>query len=193
MTPLLVAPAGVAVTSPSLSPDGRTLYYQKWQDAKFGYVARNLETGEERSFTSAREAVGTNVAFSPDGQQVAVKVGGSLQVMAPDGSGAREIFRCPEGRPGCVLGGTSLAWAPDGKSLYAVARSDNNAGAQLVRIRLDGGPPESLAVSSGGIASISVHPDGRRLMYTETRQQSEIWALENIGAVSGDPAAVAVR
>lgn len=187
VTPLLLAPDGVFIRRPSLSPDGRMLYYHKWQDGKFGYVVRNLESGQEQPFTTSKLFGGSYVTFSPDGREVAISVDGSLKVMAPDETGAREIYRCPD-RYFCIGSsrGRGLSWAPDGKSLYAVASIGKGAGMQVVRISLDGEQPEVIAASAREIQSISLHPDGRQLVYTEYRFIGEIWVLENIGTVKVD-------
>ena len=51
---------------------------------------------------------------------------------------------------------------------------------QVWRIPVDGGAPQKWEQPWKGLASLRVHPDGKRVVYNMYQPGSEIWAMENL-------------
>lgn len=108
-------------------------------------------------------------AISPDGQTVAyVRMDNgtatephreSLWTMPAAGGAARRLPLEGDLRP------TSLAWSPDGATLYFTA--DENGRAPVFGLDLATGQRRRLAVD-GAYSSVQVHPDGHRLIAVRT-------------------------
>ena len=101
---------------------------------------------------------------SPDGRLVAFVVNeldavadtarSSIWVVPADGGPARRLAQGSEPR-----------WSPDGRGLAFV--SDRGGGAQVWRLRLDGGEAECLTAVVGGVSGPPVwSPDGARIAFT---------------------------
>ena len=73
---------------------------------------------------------------------------------------------------------------PHDKWLLVSVRTRSDAGLSSSIIRLvldDGAPPIKTGLSGGNIIYPSVHPDGKRLLYTEwASKPGQLWALENV-------------
>ena len=129
---------------------------------------------------------GGGFRLSPDGQWITTRGG---QISQRDGS-ATEI------RVHRIVGGDSdvllttdesdpfgaYTWAPDGTALF-VAKKEPQAGESMWRlwvVPVDGSDPVATElVYSGG--RFSVHPDGKRIVYTAGTTSSQLWAVHNLG------------
>jgi hypothetical protein len=45
---------------------------------------------------------------------------------------------------------------------------------------ITGGAPEATGVALGGLRDISIHPDGRHLVFNAGYQRIEPWVMENV-------------
>jgi Tol biopolymer transport system component len=141
-------------------------------------VRINMETGQENSVCRARPMVW---AVSPDGRYVAC--GGysdSLQVVAPDGSGARDL----------VKGGmfSAMAWTPDGRNLiYTTVERGALTSAKYWVVPFGGGEPRRLTVPLDRLGLISIHPSGRRIAITSAGTWTELWVLQNLNTLHSRP------
>lgn len=100
-------------------------------------------------------------AWAPDGTRIAVVKSGwetsppGLYTIQPDGSDLRAVLIDSDVR--------TPAWSPDATSLLAIVGTD------VLRMPLDGSPPQRLT-SRGSFSRIDVHPtDGRILAYFDPR------------------------
>lgn len=114
--------------------------------------------------------------LSPDGRWIAFgardEASGRLQLLPLAGQAPREIS----------AGGFThlefVAWAPDGKALFATGWASN--GAPLLRVSLDG---ETQLLYKGGyyVENPVPSPDGRYLAFGEVTLESNAWVIENLG------------
>jgi TolB protein len=100
------------------SPDGKRIAFavidtspgDRTDDAKAGLWVVNADGSNPRQV--ARNAVGSNPAWSPDGRRIAFRrFYSDLYVVNADGSGLRRLTRHAENVP------RSFAWSPDGRTI----------------------------------------------------------------------------
>jgi Tol biopolymer transport system component/DNA-binding winged helix-turn-helix (wHTH) protein len=169
---LEVEPGGKSIGRKAVwSPDGRALIVsaRPERNAPRQLLMFSLDSREKRPLTSPRGPWGDeDPVFSPDGRWLAF-VRGFVQLIVAraDGSDERVLSTAP--------GIRGLAWTVDGKNIvYASFRSSGN---NLWRIPLSGGAPEMIGGVSGGVAFPTFSPDGRKLVYSESRVNANVWAL----------------
>lgn len=170
------------------SPDGKVIYGRR-NKADRSIVARDVNTGQEKELSSipspTRELF---LGVSPNGRQVAFAWRDSkentstLKVMPATGGEPRELFKLQE--PQQI---SALAWTPDSDYIiYAISTAGDKPWTEtkfeLWRIAADGGEPHDLGLTMGGVRahSLSVHPDGRRIVFTAgTPRRPEVWVLRD--------------
>ncbi|MEX2188993.1 MAG: beta-propeller fold lactonase family protein [Pirellulales bacterium] len=179
---LALGGAGLAGASAiAISPDGRSLYVAASGDKALVTLARNVSTGQlshiETLLDDTSRAGGLDgasaVAVSPDGRHVVVAGGfdDALAVFARNATTGRLEFRdlVANGAAGTpsLDGPQSLAFTPDGQSLFVAAiNSDaitafhrDAASGQLTPVLvLDGGIGPSPGLD--GVRSLAILPDG---------------------------------
>lgn len=170
---------------PTLSADGRRLYYAKRHPNPTAYsiVEHNLDSGEERVILQPQPGFAQTVILSPDGRHVAFSSSNALYVISTGGGDTRELYRVPERQWIAQIGG--LAWTPDGRQLVFVTMQSTGDSdrSQLWRIATDGGEPEKLDVSMEHLLGVRVHPDGRRVAFSAGQSRTELWVMENLRSV----------
>jgi Tol biopolymer transport system component/DNA-binding winged helix-turn-helix (wHTH) protein len=162
------------------SPDGKYLVYR---EARPGQLSWNLsllaiENPEDRralTSPSGPNAMEYFPRFSPDGLNVAfVRASGpgsgdNIYVVGTAGGEPRRLTFDDAGIDG-------LDWTPDGA--YVVFSSNRQGTYRLWKVRASGGEPEPLAVGQGGASGPSLSRDGRRLAYTQSSGDTNIWRYE---------------
>jgi Tol biopolymer transport system component len=144
---------------------------------------------EQRVFPAPKGQNVSGMALSPDGRTLSLIVnlddyGRALLVMPSEGGTPRQIleFRQPTG------GSVASVWAPDGRSILYVVRSDEETGHQsfeLRSVRIDGAPapPDVIYKWAGQFFWLGFHPNGRQLAFTgrtTSSASSEVWVMENL-------------
>ena len=131
-------------------------------------------------------------SLSPDGQRIAT-TGGPKD---PSGNQRTEIRLHP------ALGGDAevllttdeserfgrwITWTPDGTALL-VLKQDAQAGEYLWRlwvVSIDGAEPVATELvyepANAGATRLDIHPDGKRIVYSEGGYFNQIWAVHNLG------------
>jgi hypothetical protein len=160
------------IVAPAWSPDGNSIAglmqrERPWQPAIVGVgadMAPRVIPGNVVCLTP--------VEWSPVGDWLACEARDGVQLFSPDGSARRTLP---------VVNSTALAFARDGKTLYAAGRTF------LKGIDVAAGTVRDIAqyasgwtISGGGAyqTRISLSPDGRSLAASEVTSRSDIWLLE---------------
>lgn len=177
--------SGPAATHPSLSPDGRTIFYiDRAEGATNRIVRLNLES---RAETELASGVITAVALSPDGGQLAFLRGVAespsrdvqLVVMPANGGDGRVVHQASNWYDGSRFG--SLGWSNDGRFILFVEPSGESSTSTLWRVPASGGPAQKTGISATGRIKVPAEvPGGGRLTYSVVEEGSaELWVLEN--------------
>ncbi len=159
------------------SPDGRYLAYSDRVSPQggVGIFMLSIESPDETralTFLGDPDAYDTLIRLSPDGERVAFT----------RHSGAQDIYIVPlkGGEPHRVTFDNAwicgLDWTPDGA--YIVFSSNRVGGNRFWKVRASGGEPESLPVGQEGAFSPSLSRDGRRLAYTYSARDVNIWQYD---------------
>jgi Tol biopolymer transport system component len=175
-----------------ISPDGRTLYLNRWTTGAGNreivhLIVRDMETGQEREL---RNGEGAGVfALSHDGKQLAVAHPDGkdlvIDVLPAAGGPKREVYR--------VQGfqGADIWWTPDGRYLIFVPWDKFPKSKAYMRVPVEGGEAQPIGISASqdeqvqfprSFGAVRVHPNGRQLVYTARgigNEGSGDWALEN--------------
>lgn len=170
-----------AIGQPTWSPNGDKIYYIYAQD--FDKPSRlmqyDLKTGQEKELV--RENSWPNCpALSPNGQWLTFQaidtvVGRSLNILPADGGPLQRIMTFEGG----VEWAYAIDWMPDGKSfLYIKGFPWTPERRELWHVSIDDKSPRKIGEFEG-MARLSVHPDGRQIVFSALKRQAEIWAMEN--------------
>ena len=146
------------IMSPAWSPDGRRLAYVSFEGHKSTVFVQTVRTGN-RIKVSSRTGINGAPAFSPDGRNLVLTLGGAdgnLDIHVMDLS-TRDVRRLTTSRAIDTEG----SWSPDGKQIYFT--SDRSGGPQVYRIDASGGAPERITFEGSYNARPRLSPDGEKL------------------------------
>ena len=179
----LVPPIRFDVLQVSWSPDGAWLAVSDKGSPQEPFTIFMLarDSGEKRRLTTPPADVTGDLspAVSPDGKTIAYR--------HFESGGVSEIYLLP------VAGGeprrltfsdvvkSSPAWTPDGRDILFLSESSNSVG--LWRMPAAGGTPERVDAIGQAVTSFAISPQGNRLAWTQTINDSNIWQVE----LSGTP------
>jgi Tol biopolymer transport system component/serine/threonine protein kinase len=204
---------------PSLSPDGKSLFYvsgYKGKDKPGRILRRDLETGVEQELRQTTDKGVLTMLFplSPDGQHLPFLEGGALKLMSTLG-GEPQVLVKSSGPLAALMKGEGLilpvVWTPDGRylvyqkihpqmfSLLAKKVVGSPPGpadvkSDLWRVPAAGGGPQKLTDGLPTMGGLSIHPDGRQIAFAGHSRQTdknEAWILENFLPPLKDSAAAA--
>jgi Tol biopolymer transport system component len=194
---IFATPESPALSFPTWSLDGRTLYY--WnrvnEDMEHVFVARNMASGAERELV--RRAFLGALMLSPDGRFLVTetadrKTNERVILLVPtDGGAARDLMRIPSGVTGNDLSrvnrGARLApafWAPDGQSVIARQQREPEGPSELWQVPINTEPARKLpSVLQANVFAFRISPDGRRVAYrvkeSEPTLPKQLWKFEH--------------
>ncbi|MEE9501303.1 MAG: hypothetical protein V3V48_04465, partial [Candidatus Aminicenantaceae bacterium] len=179
---------------PSISPDGKAVYYSSvtWSNNLYRIMRKELDTGEEKVLNKTlRPRRKFAPALSPDGRKIVFQlIEGEtssassnldiLQIMPIDGGPPVEVMREQVPRGNNISSGSGLAWTPDGSHIIFSRRNgDKNRTMDLWILPSTGGKPKKLGLNVIGIQYICIHPDGKQIGFIAGKSIDEIWMLEN--------------
>jgi Tol biopolymer transport system component/DNA-binding winged helix-turn-helix (wHTH) protein len=161
------------------SPDGKYLAIpdkSSTSDPLSVYLL-SIETGERRKITSPPAGVigDYNPAFSPDGKWLAFARSprwstDDLYIMPLAGGEPKRLTF-----DNMTING--LAWTPDSREIVFDSRRGGSS-RHLWRVAIAGGTPERVDTVGADVLSPAISPQGRRLAYTQTLDDINIWRIE---------------
>jgi Tol biopolymer transport system component len=180
---------GVQFFHASISPESNKFYYIKnyWSEKLSLVICRDIVTGEENEV--CRKEGGkirfTGISVSPNGKRIALRMSlgdtpapSSLSIVPAEGGELVELARIENP---FWLSGT--AWVPDSRSLlFTKMTRVPNPGLreeELYLISAEGGEPESLGVIGTGVGSLSIHPEGKQIIFERNEYKVDVWSMEN--------------
>jgi Tol biopolymer transport system component len=184
---------------PEMSPDGRTLFFDR-VDPKSGTMrltARDLETGREKElFQTESPAQISGADLSPDGRRFVLSVlpsrtrsqGPVLKILSTAGGQARELIHFDASER---LRAVGVTWMPDSQNVIFWKWFQGDRELELWRVSAEGGTPEKLWIPKDrgiGPGHMRIHPDGQRVAFQGRSTTRGVWVLENFlpATVAGD-------
>ena len=173
----------------SLSPDGKVVTYKTYEAGQVTKLARyNVDTREQEVLLERKPPVYIS-AFSvlPRTGQIAVAFqetdkNSVLGLLDPSSGQFRPIHETARGD--YIPANNSVAWMPDGKSLFFVTAPGRTQGTpmSLFRIPVTGGQPEKL-FEADTIFQVRVHPSGTQVAIETRSFKMETRAVEILPAL----------
>jgi Tol biopolymer transport system component len=176
-------PTETEVIDPSQnwSPDGKAIFYKVRSLEKieeFIIRRKDLAAGEEKDIHRGLHT--RDMKISPDGTRFVYRrtdrpaksyVLGILDIRSDK---ELELWRVPEAdSPGIP----DPQWTPDGR--HVLVAKNLKQGSELWRFPAAGGPGEKLHFFPEETGVFVMHPSGKRMAFTQSRTNYELWVLEN--------------
>jgi len=146
-----------------VSPDGRSLIFDRSDDAGHGIVLLDLESGAERWLVhTAEDYFLGGGRFAPDGESV---------IYASEEPGSRRVYRMwladrrVEPLAGLPAGATDAIFSPDGRSVAAAVWRESGSAVQVTDLAT--GTTRTVIDSSGHLYGMSWSSDGQRLFFND--------------------------
>ena len=166
------------------TPDGSAIYYKlRSVETSNLYLIRrkDLATGEEKDFIPEIGFHTMKMKISSDGNKMVYsrvdKPSKSVLIAILDLQTKKEVVlkRTPDGPYSTWI--LFPSWSPDDKNvLVSIATTLNS---ELWRLPTAGGQGEKLDTFNGYCPLFVLHPDGKRMVYSQTITSNELWVLEN--------------
>ncbi|MCJ7555276.1 MAG: tetratricopeptide repeat protein [Ignavibacteriaceae bacterium] len=166
--------AGVSLYARSVaewSKDQKSIYYT----TNDKLINLELETGQEKILLQHQD-LNRTLDLSPDGKSLLFCSENKLNVIQTSGGTVLQLFSVGESNKI-----SSAVWSPDGNYiLFSENMKNINDGSILWRISADGKNPQKVWQSKGPISSISIHPNGQKIVLSTFQQETEIWKVDNL-------------
>ena len=183
VTQLAKIPTENEVTDPSQnwSPDSKAIYYKlRSPEIREEYIIRrkDLMTNEEKDVY--RGICTREMKISPDGNRFVyfrndgVAKSHVLGILDLKSGKELELWRVPETDSPEIQGPT---WVPDGSQVLVA--KNLKLGTELWRFPTGGGQGEKLYFFPEMSWGFVMHPSGKRMTFTQSRNNYELWVLEN--------------
>jgi Tol biopolymer transport system component/DNA-binding winged helix-turn-helix (wHTH) protein len=174
--------------APAWSPDGRYIAFFRFTEKEKQlaiYVTASLGGSERRLYTVQSHRKVDALDWSTDGKYLAFSDSASpndasrILLLSLDTLEVHPVTSPPPG----ILGDSSPAFSPDGKSLAFVR--DTLDVREIYVLPLPGGSPVQITFDHADIQGIAWTPDGAKLIFSSSRQGQE--SLWSISAKGGTP------
>lgn len=135
----------------------------------------DLDTQKETELYSDDAEWSLAPAVSPDGKWLAMVGrlvrGGPAGVLLMSTSG---------GAPRMLATGANdnhLYWAPDSRHIFYVGQRDGQE--EIFAVSVEGGASVATGIRGRGLIGPSLHPDGKRALFSSRESSAEVWSLRN--------------
>jgi Tol biopolymer transport system component/DNA-binding winged helix-turn-helix (wHTH) protein len=189
-TPLRVtSQPGVEDRTPAWSPDGKRIAFTRATPADCRILLVSALGGPEKPLAPCGDSEYRRLAWSPDGRWLALSrrdAGGvlALELLSPDTLERRALTRPPAG----ILGDTSPAFSPDGRTI-SFTRNLTDGVNDIYRVSREGGEPQRLTFDDRDTMGSAWTEDGGGLVFSSSR--AGIYSLWRVPARGGEPVWVA--
>lgn len=170
---------------PGWISEGKAIIYSQkdFEKTQSQIIRRDLRTGEETKIGPLTQgSILNRVRVSPDGSQLAARNWKAeekaidLVVLSIDGGDIKTLLsiKNPEGL-------MDLAWTPDGRQvLFFKDLGELPHRSELWAISAEGGNPRNLGIEAGYVRQLSVHPDGKQIVFAGSNGEDEpqVWVME---------------
>jgi Tol biopolymer transport system component len=167
----------------TISADGSSVYYSvKEEGTTLRLVKRQITTGDETELYRV-DSLGTglfSLVASPDGRSLAFSRNVDVEhrglfVMPTDGGIPRELYRSNYVDK---VWPKEMRWTSDSKNLLVVG--DGSTGDSLHIIPAEGGTLKPLGLREAEILTVSISPNGRRIVFGGRTVSEEFWVVRNL-------------
>ena len=176
---------------PVISPDGKLVAYSWWSDKKGSYELRIMGTAvgsEPRTLYSNSEVLtGFAAGWSRDGQQLLVKAGGRMALLAVDSGALRVVKSFGRRRP------WTMRLSPDGRYIaYDSPQAEEGPERDIFLLASDGSREVPLVRHPAHDAGPMWTPDGSRVLFFSDRGGAVgLWSVSVAeGRALGAPALI---
>ena len=165
-------------------PDGRSIHYRDKGGPSGAHWIHNTATGERRQIMPP--GGDSWLQLSPDGNRFAVvdrrRLKDTTLLLTREVETGRESEILRLARPdGAEL---PTQWTPDGKAIlfWRFSSTEDRSRRELWTVPAIGGEASKTGLASShltGRAYLSLHPDGKHLLFSAGDPKHEIWKLSN--------------
>jgi len=169
--------------STAYAPDCQSIYYSTYSfTANRRRIYRfDIATGKESELL-ADDGFFSFPYASPDGRWLALTgnlpgKGVGLLVMPTEGGPLRMLDEYASDM-GVVSGG--VRWTPDSRRLLYARPAKRGEEFELYSVPVEGGTPQSMGIRMPGASAASLHPDGKRILFSSSEDMEELRVLRNL-------------
>ena len=181
------APTNRYYASVIMAPDGKTIYYlARDREARQSRILRReLDGGQEQELCRLNASFVRDLSVSPDGSRIvflrALSANGgggkkgltwTIMTMSSSGGEPREVYNSSEPLPW-----RSTLWSKDGHRLFFIRGVPAR---ELFTIPAAGGEPQALGIGLHDLYFLSLHPDGKQIVFADEQWNNQLWVLKNV-------------
>ncbi len=180
---------GVEDRTPAWSPDGQRLAFTRLTASDCRILLVSALGGEERPLAPCGDRDYRRVAWSPDGRWLALPRRDARGVFAVELLSIATLERRPVTRPpDGILGDTSPAFSPDGRTISFTRNLSESVG-DIYRVSVEGGEPRRLTFDDRDTMGSVWSDDGRGVLFSSAR--AGIYSVWRVPSGGGEPEWVA--